>query len=115
MRLERQQLDEVDERKGGEDEIGAPGPRLVFLEHKVASPACQPDAPDAPRELVFLKHKVPQREREPGERKQEEWAETFPQAIQEGDRRRMVVLESEPAGAGEALHTRDVIPGRSSR
>ncbi len=59
---------------------------------------------------MFLEHNVRQREREARERDEEEGAEALPEAVEERDRGRVVVLEAEPARAREALHARDVVP-----
>ena len=88
VRVERHELDGVDEDEGREDEIRAPG-----------------------RELVLIQHKRPEREREPDRGDQQHGPQALPQPVEERDRRRMVVLEAEPALAGQALDPGHVVPG----
>ena len=59
--------------------------------------------------MVF-QHKRSSGEREPGERDEQRRAEALPEPVEEGKRRRMVVLEPEPALGRQSLNARDVLP-----
>ena len=87
VRVEGEQVGEVDEGEAHEHDVCAVRGALVVFQHKRSSG-----------------------EREPGERDEQRRAEALPEPVEEGKRRRMVVLEPEPALGRQSLNARDVLP-----